>query len=169
MNEEEFSFDLSKKDIENFKKAIGYDEVEAIHKRFENGTETEEDLINNIIHYKLKFNVEDEKEIEVDVVELKYYNKIIDLYNKQKECNEELRKICYGKALEDLDTSRIYEQEQNADLTTVYMNGFYDGEKKWQDKIKQKIEENEKMTKMKEFNYAVYRYCKNILEDLLKE
>ena len=26
------------------------------------------------------------------------------------------------------------------DLTTVYMSGFYDGEKKWKDKIKAKIE-----------------------------
>lgn len=29
----------------------------------------------------------------------------------------------------------------NADLTTVYLNGFYDGEKKVKDKIKAKIEE----------------------------
>lgn len=29
---------------------------------------------------------------------------------------------------------------ENADLTTVYLNGFYDGEKKVKDKIKAKIE-----------------------------
>ena len=31
-----------------------------------------------------------------------------------------------------------YNQEVD-DLTTVYMSGFYDGEKKWKDKIKQKL------------------------------
>ena len=33
-----------------------------------------------------------------------------------------------------------YNQEVD-DLTTVYMSGLYDGEKKWKDKIKAKIEE----------------------------
>ena len=42
---------------------------------------------------------------------------LIDLYQKEKEKNAKLK---------------------NADLTTVYMNGFYDGEKKWKDKIKEK-------------------------------
>lgn len=33
------------------------------------------------------------------------------------------------------------EELKNADLTTVYLNGFYDGEKKVKDKIKVKIED----------------------------
>lgn len=33
------------------------------------------------------------------------------------------------------------EELKNADLTTVYINGVYDGEKKVEDKIKAKIEE----------------------------
>lgn len=33
------------------------------------------------------------------------------------------------------------EELKNADLTTVYLNGFYDGVKKFKDKIKAKIEE----------------------------
>lgn len=36
------------------------------------------------------------------------------------------------------------EELKNADLTTVYLNGFYDGEKKVKDKIKAKIEEYKK-------------------------
>lgn len=39
---------------------------------------------------------------------------LLDLYQKEKEKNKKL---------------------EDADLTTVYMNGFYDGEKKWKDKI----------------------------------
>ena len=42
---------------------------------------------------------------------------LLDLYQKEKQKNKEL---------------------ENADLTTVYMNGFYDGEKKWKNKIKEK-------------------------------
>ena len=37
--------------------------------------------------------------------------------------------------------SKEIEELKNADLTTVYLNGVYDGEKKVQDKIKAKIEE----------------------------
>ena len=34
---------------------------------------------------------------------------------KLQEQIEELRRICYGKALEELDTSRIYIEEQRKD------------------------------------------------------
>ncbi|HCC04020.1 MAG TPA: hypothetical protein DEP51_04090 [Clostridiales bacterium] len=37
--------------------------------------------------------------------------------------------------------SKEIEELKNADLTTVYLNGVYDGEKKFKDKIKAKIEE----------------------------
>ena len=46
------------------------------------------------------------------------------------------------EAMEEL--LEIYNKQQ-ADLTTVYINGFYDGEKKVKDKIKVKIEELEDM------------------------
>ena len=36
--------------------------------------------------------------------------------------------------------SKEIEELKNADLTTVYLNGVYDGEKKVQDKIKAKID-----------------------------
>ena len=39
--------------------------------------------------------------------------------------------------------SKEIEELKNADLTTVYLNGVYDGEKKAKDKIKAKIEESE--------------------------
>jgi len=40
-----------------------------------------------------------------------------------------------------LKQSKEIEELKNSDLTTVYLNGFYDGEKKVKDKIKAKIEE----------------------------
>lgn len=36
--------------------------------------------------------------------------------------------------------SGCYYNQEVDDLTTVYLSGFYDGEKKWKDKIKTKIE-----------------------------
>ena len=61
-------------------------ELESRHQRFMNGTETEDDLINGIYHYKIK----NDNGLDLDVVELKYYQKILDLYNKEKEKNETL-------------------------------------------------------------------------------
>ena len=43
-----------------------------------------------------------------------------------------------------LKQQKEIEELKNADLTTVYLNGVYDGEKKAKDKIKAKIEELEK-------------------------
>ena len=74
---------------------------------------------------------------------------------------EKLRKIAQEEIqkqiMENLDCSIIFtyinnlekqlEQEkeknkelENADLTSVYLDGVYDGEKKWKDEIKAKIE-----------------------------
>lgn len=84
---EEFSIDVNEKSIEELRTSIN-NELEARHQRFMNGTETEDDLINGIYHYKIKNN----NGLDLDVVEMKYYNKIIDLYNKEKEKNKELEK-----------------------------------------------------------------------------
>lgn len=37
--------------------------------------------------------------------------------------------------------------ETELDFTTVYLSGFYDGEKKWKDKIKTKTTEYQQMLK----------------------
>lgn len=58
-----------------------------------------------------------------DVNDMEYFSKVLNLIEKQ---------------------SKEIEEVKNADLTTVYLNGFYDGEKKVEDKIKAKIEEWQK-------------------------
>lgn len=50
------------------------------------------------------------------------------------------------------------------DLTTVYMSGFYDGEKKWRDKIKKEIEEYKKYD-----NGVNYESEISVLENVLKQ
>lgn len=123
MSEEfSFDFDIDEKSMKKLRESLGLEKLEEIHKRFKNGIETEDDLINHYESYKIKCVLPDEpkKETELNVVETKYYKKIIDLYQKEKEKNKKL---------------------ENADLTNVYLSGFYDGEKKWKDKISGKIEE----------------------------
>lgn len=70
---------------------------------------------------------------------------------------------------------------KSTDLTTVYLNGFYDGEKKWKDEIKAKIEEfklardtileHEAEYKRPMMTYDLIRndYCEKMLQKLLEE
>ena len=78
---EEFSFDVDEKTINELKKAIGYDEIEARHKRFLEGKETADELINHIYHYEIK----NDKGLDLDVVELKYYKKLVKIINLMAE------------------------------------------------------------------------------------
>lgn len=73
-------------------------------------------------------------------------NTILYLYKQEKEKNKEL---------------------ENADLTTVYLDGVYDGEKKWKDKIRAKMQEWDIPMKWKDnddWAYAV-KIFKELLED----
>ena len=86
---EEFSFDIDLDEIDKLEVLDKMQkELEARHQRFMNGTETIDDLINHIYHYKIKNN----DGLDLDLVEKKYYEKIVDLYNKEKEKNKQLFK-----------------------------------------------------------------------------
>lgn len=63
------------------------------------------------------------------------------------------------------------EDLENGDLTTVYLSGFYDGEKKWKDKIKAKIEEVQNMkAKAKDIVFkSSLNYIETELQSLLQE
>lgn len=79
------------------------------------------------------------------------------------------------------DQRDLYKQKldeiENADLSIVYMSGFYDGEKKWKDKIKAKIEKYKKPVKFKEIDEygeiiegtMVYQNKIEVLQELLEE
>lgn len=79
--EKEFSLDVDENTINEFKKAIGYDEIEARHKRFMEGKETADDLINHIYHYEIK----NDKGLDLVVVELKYYKKLVKIIDLMAE------------------------------------------------------------------------------------
>lgn len=50
------------------------------------------------------------------------------------------------------------------DLTSVYLDGFYDGEKKWKDKINKEIQEYKKYDNGKNYENEI-----SVLENILKE
>lgn len=81
---EEFSFEVKPESIEELKKAINYDELNEINKRFDNGTETEDDIINYCRNYGIEFKNGN----QLFVVEKKYFDKVVDLYQKEKEQNK---------------------------------------------------------------------------------
>ena len=83
---EEFSFEVKPESIEELKKAINYDELNEISNRFDNGTETEDDIINHCRNYGIEFKNGN----QLFVVEKKYFDKVVDLYQKEKEKNKEL-------------------------------------------------------------------------------
>ena len=85
---EEFSFEVKPESIEELKKAINYDELNEISKRFDNGTETEDDIINHCRNYGIEF----ENGNQLFVVEKKYFDKVVDLYQKEKDKNKELQR-----------------------------------------------------------------------------
>ena len=59
------------------------------------------------------------------------------------------------------------EELKNADLTTVYLNGFYDGEKKVKDKIKAKIDYLLKQYDSE--NFINFEMFIKVLQSLLNE
>lgn len=74
---------------------------------------------------------------------------------KEKEILEKKEKE-KNKELEDID------------LTAVYINGFYDGEKKWKDRIKNKINEIEHSPYWADCGDD-YDHDIQLLEEILKE
>lgn len=88
-------------------------------------------------------NKEEKKAIE----QLKSWREYIvnhrDSVNKANDIEFYLRTALnlIEKQQKELEQEKEKNKElENADLTTVYLDGVYDGEKKWKDKIKAKIE-----------------------------
>lgn len=99
MSNEEFSVDVDEKSIDNLKKTID-SELEERSKRFYNGVETIDDLINGYRHYKIC----NDKGLDLDVVELKHYKRLIDFYKQAEsdlyEANNRINDLL------DLDTQK---------------------------------------------------------------
>lgn len=73
----EVSLDIEPESVENLKDIV-HSEIEEISKRFNNGTETLDDLINNYKHLKIRFELKNGIKQDLEVVELKYYLKLVE-------------------------------------------------------------------------------------------
>lgn len=74
---EEFSFDVDvdEESIKQLESVIDK-EVIKIRERFDNGTETLEDLLYQYPHIVLKCELKNKEEVDLDVVERKYYERL---------------------------------------------------------------------------------------------
>ena len=74
-------------------------------------------------------------EVSVDVF-IQAIETLLTAYEKEKEKNFKRSDMCFLLKSENTKLKDEVKALENADLTTVYLNGFYDGEKKVKDKIK---------------------------------
>lgn len=115
--------------------------------------EEEKKAIKEVNHFKELTRYWQEEEYEEKEI-AGYIETILNLIEKQSKEIEELK---------------------NADLTTVYLNGFYDGEKKVKDKIKAKIEELENQKRQwiedrdNKHKDSEIIYAIEVLQELLEE
>ncbi len=124
-NKYEASFDLEPESAENLKNIV-HSEIEEVSKRFNNGTETLDDLINNYRHFTIRFELKSGIEHDLEVVELKYYLKLVEkvkallneLDNKDKIINEmgtTMAAICTGLATVREQFEKCYCEFINSD------------------------------------------------------
>lgn len=86
IEEDGFSIDLTEEQAEDFKKTFGLDKLEEIHKRFENGTETIDDIKKHCLNYMIKT----ENGVELKLVETKYFEKLIEYIDQLETNNQKL-------------------------------------------------------------------------------
>lgn len=88
--EEQFSLSLNLdgENMDTFKKMLGID----ISERYQKGEETEEDLLEHASHMEIKY-IDSKGKHELDVVEYKYYQKLVDIAKKYKHLYEQTLEV----------------------------------------------------------------------------
>lgn len=104
----EASFDLEDSALIGLLKGS---EFEEISERFNQGKETLNDLLNNYRHLKMEFVDKNNQKIELEVVELKYYKKLIEEVKKQQKIINDMANEIYITAVKDNGTHFSTEQE----------------------------------------------------------
>ena len=93
--------------------------------------------------YLLKYLTKSLKQDEKNQIYKEAIETLLTAYEKEKETNKQIKCKLDEKniPIETLLAEFERLEDLEDDLTTVYLNGVYDGEKKVEDKIKAKIEE----------------------------
>jgi hypothetical protein len=76
--------ELTDEQNESLAKVLELDEIKVINERFRNGTPTENDLLNCVQHFQLTLD----NGIELDLVEYKFYQQLVELYKKRAKKSE---------------------------------------------------------------------------------
>lgn len=117
------------------------------------------------------------RDYEIDAIEILIYlytdykDKSENLLKQLHENNEEYIQVC--NELRELkfkyQARKDRTKQENADLTSVYINGVYDGEKKLKDKIKEKITYYEDLIKTNPKDEEILRHIIQALNEILEE
>ena len=138
--------DEEKKAIEEFEKLKNYKHTYYGYTWFKVEVCADNEMKKNI---DIILNLIEKQSKEIEHQKLKRENQRLELAilnAKQVEFNKLVNTVNSYKGQFKKQQKEI-EELKNADLTIVYLNGVYDGEKKVNDKIKAKIEELEKGNK----------------------
>ena len=99
----EYELGISEESAEKLHKLFDakFEELKEAHNRFENGTETLEDLLEHYKHYRM--DVETKKDsIKLDLIELKYYEKLVSIVKKQDNVINEMAEQLSGLTILDI-------------------------------------------------------------------
>ncbi len=90
-NENELELEIPEESARKMNKLFDseFKKLEEIHNRFEKGTETLRDLLEHCPHFCMEFKNK-EKTVELDVVEMKYYKKLVNIVKKQDKVIDEM-------------------------------------------------------------------------------
>ena len=88
-----FEYEIPKDSMDKLHKLFdhSFEKMKEAKIRFEKGVETEEDLLKYYPNFRLKY--EDKNKVkELDVVELRYYEKLVEITNRKNELIKEISK-----------------------------------------------------------------------------
>ena len=96
----EYELEISEESSKKLHKIFDskFKKLREIHSRFENGTETLEDLLEHCPRFCMEIKNK-EKTVELNVVETKYYEKLVDIVKKQDKVIDEMAKKIYEEGI----------------------------------------------------------------------
>ena len=96
-------------------------------------------------------------------------NELEEEVKKEHENWKELLHFYNQRVSDIIKLENKIEDLENGDLTTVYLSGFYDGEKKWKDKIKAKKEYYKSYENLEIYEHYNYGEIVQVLDELYNE
>lgn len=96
-------------------------------------------------------------------------NELEEEVKKEHENWKELLHFYNQRVSDIIKLENKIEDLENGDLTTVYLSGFYDGEKKWKGKIKAKKEYYKSYENREIYEHFNYGEIVQVLDELYNE